>query len=313
MPSAWSVPQPPIRFVQIAGVAMVRNEADVIEAFVRHHASRLDVLYVVDHCSQDGTREILAALAAEGVQLTVAHDDQPAQRQSRIITALARQAFSQGAAIVLPLDADEFVKWPQRAAFERWLDALPAGLCAALDWQTYVPEAFAGTGHPLARARRRRAIEAHGLHKVVLTRAFAEAPAAVVGPGSHAVLFDGADQDLARRPVRLARVPAALAALAHLPVRSASQLCTKIALGWRAHQAASHDDATLAYHWQALYEELARTGPPGDIRLREIAMNYGVPSHAWRATGDIALIDDPLPAGTPIRHAARACAVAVAF
>jgi len=292
---------------------MVRNEADVIEAFVRHHARRVDALYVVDHRSEDGTRDILAALVAEGLRISVAHDDQPAQRQSETVTALARRAFAAGATVVLPLDADEFVKWPQRGAFERWLGALPAGLCAALDWQTYVPDTFADAGHPLARARRRRATEAHGLHKVVLTRAFADAPAAVVGPGSHTVLFEGPGQDLTRQPVRLARVPPALAALAHLPVRSAVQLCTKIALGWRAHRAAAPRDATLAYHWQALYEELARTGPPGDTRLHEIAVNYGVSVDARHAAGVIALIEDPLPADTPIRHAALARPMAVRF
>src|SRR3954470_8878543 len=106
---------------------MVRNEADVVEAFVRHHASRLDALYVVDHRSEDGTREILAALAGEGLRITVAHDEHVAQRQSAIITALARRAFAEGADAVLPLDADEFVKWPERRAFERWLAAVPAG------------------------------------------------------------------------------------------------------------------------------------------------------------------------------------------
>ena len=292
---------------------MVRNEADVIEAFVRHHASRVDALYVVDHRSEDGTRDILAALVAEGLRLSVAHDDQPAQRQSETVTALARRAFAEGASVVLPLDADEFVKWPQRDAFERWLAALPAGLCAALDWQTYVPDTFPVAGHPLARARRRRATEAHGLHKVVLTRAFADAPAAVVGPGSHTVLLAGPGQDMARQPVRLARVPPVLAALAHLPIRGALQLCTKIALGWRAHQAAAPRDAALAYHWQALYEELARTGPPGKTRLREIALNYGVPVDAWQAARAIPLVDDPLPVDTPIRHAGLARGMTVRF
>jgi hypothetical protein len=298
--------------MRIVGVAMIRNESDFVEPFVRHHVARLDALSVVDHRSEDGTREILQALRAEGLPLALSVDDDPRQRQPETIGALARAAFAAGANVVVPLDGDEFLKLPDRASFERWLRRLPPGLCAALDWQTYVPDGPAGAGHPLESVRRRRAREAHGLHKVVLTRAFADAPAAVVGPGSHAVLLAGPAQDLARDPVRLARVPPALAALAHVPVRTAAQLAAKIALGWRAHVAAACTDPTLAFHWAELYAELSR-GLPAPARLTEITCNYGVPMARWEPPAAIALVDDPLPADTPIRYAALARPLAVTF
>ena len=291
---------------------MVRNEADIVEAFVRHHAARVDTLHVVDHRSEDGTRDILRALVGEGLPLALRFDDHPAQRQQETISALAREAFAAGAQCVFPLDADEFLKLPDRGAFERWLAALPPSLCAALDWQTYVPDLAARPAHPLALARRRRAQEAHGLHKVVLTRAFAQAPAAVVGPGNHTVLIHGPSQDPARQPVRLARVPPAIAALAHLPVRSAAQLRTKVALGWRAHVAAARDHPTLAFHWQELYAELSR-GEPAPARLREIACNYGVPMARWAPSDAVALVDDPLAADTTLRYGALARALHVTF
>ena len=50
--------------MKLYGVAMVRNEADIIEAFVRHNLTVLDGLVVVDHSSDDGTSEILSALTA---------------------------------------------------------------------------------------------------------------------------------------------------------------------------------------------------------------------------------------------------------
>jgi hypothetical protein len=298
--------------LRIAGVAMIRNEADLVEAFVRHHLARVDVLYVVDHRSEDGTREILGALRAEGLSLVLSVDDDPRQRQPETIGALARAAFAAGAGVVLPLDGDEFLKLPDRVAFERWLGALPPGLCAALDWQSYVPDPQPAGAHPLAAARRRRVREAHGLHKVVLTRAFADAPAAVLGPGNHAVLLAGPAQNLVRDPVRLARVPPAIAALAHLPVRNASQLAAKIALGWRAHVAAGREDPTLAFHWAELYAELAR-GLPASARLREIACNYGVAMARWEPAAAVELVDDPLPADVPLRYRALARPLAVTF
>jgi hypothetical protein len=288
--------------VRLIGAAQVRNEADIIEAFVRHNLSRLDGLLVIDHRSDDRTRDILAALAREGLPLAVTHDDDAAQRQPENITRLARVAFAQGADCVVPLDADEFLKVPHRAAFERTLSSLPPDLCAALEWQTYVPEAHADAMDPLAAARRRRATEAHGLHKVLLTRAFAQAPAAVVGPGNHTVLMHGARQDVARTPVRLARLPSAVAALAHFPVRSIDQLVRKIEVGWAAHCAAARSDPTLAFHWRELHVEFATRGAPTPRRLAEIAVNYGLPMARWQPAADVALVEDPLPVGSALRY-----------
>ena len=209
---------------------MVRNEADLIEAFVRHHVERVDALYLVDHRSEDGTRDILRALVAEGLPLSVQLDDHPAQRQAEIVTALARQAFASGADVVFPLDANEFLKLPDRAVFERWL----------------------------------------------------------------------------------ARVPPALAALGHLPVRSLAQLRAKIALGWRAHHAAAHADPTLAFHWRELYAELG-TGDPSPARLRDIACNYGLPMARWQPAAGVALVDDPLPMQPTDRYGALARPLRVTF
>ena len=92
---------------------MVRNEADVIEAFVRYHAEIVDELVVVDHRSVDGTDETLRALVAEGLPLRVRAEDSPVQRQNVVMTGLMREAAVDGGADwVLPLDADEFLVAP---------------------------------------------------------------------------------------------------------------------------------------------------------------------------------------------------------
>lgn len=282
--------------MQLHGVAMVRNEADLVEAFVRHNLAILDALHVVDHRSDDGTREILEDLVTQAFPLTLERHDHPAQRQAEIITRLARGAFAAGADCVFPLDADELLKMPRRLEFERAIRSFGHRYCGAIEWQTYVPDPMPANAHPLAAARKRRAAEAHGLHKIVLTQAFARAPQAVVGPGNHTVLMEGPDQDLSVNPAKLARLPPELIALAHFPVRSASQLARKITVGWQAHLAAARDDPTLAYHWRELYEEFSARGAPDDARLREIALNYGLPMQRWQAAESIELVEDPLPA-----------------
>jgi len=286
------------------GVSMVRNEADVIEAFVRHNLRVLDRLHVVDHGSFDGTREILEALEREGLPLTIAHDATLAQRQAGVLSEAARAAFAAGADVVFPLDADEFLRVSDRALLGRVIAGLPPDLNAALHWRTYIVDFDAATSaHPLAAVRTRLAIERHGLHKVVLTRAFADAPLAMLGPGNHTVWPDGTPA-ASSAPPRLARIASALAALAHVPVRSAAQLVRKVTLGWLAHRAALPANPDLAFHWRELHDEFARDGPPSAARLLDIAVNYGLPQAQWRPARDVARVSDPLPLDVELRYGA---------
>ena len=71
-------------------LSRVKNECDIIEAFVRHHAGLVDRIIVVDNGSQDGTSEILAALVEEGLPLAVLADPTLEYRQAEIMTYLTR-------------------------------------------------------------------------------------------------------------------------------------------------------------------------------------------------------------------------------
>jgi hypothetical protein len=50
---------------RIVGLCIAKNEADIIEAMVRHNLGFLDQLHVVDNDSADATPGILAALEGE--------------------------------------------------------------------------------------------------------------------------------------------------------------------------------------------------------------------------------------------------------
>lgn len=88
--------------VSVWGIAMVRNEADVIGPVVAHMLSQVDHVLIADNLSTDATPDILAASGAE-----VIDDPDPAYRQSDKMTALATRARENGAAWVVPFDADE--------------------------------------------------------------------------------------------------------------------------------------------------------------------------------------------------------------
>jgi len=116
----------------------------------------------------------------------------------------------------------------------------------------------------------------------------------------------GPGHDLARTPLRLGLLPASTAALAHLPVRSAAQIMRKVAVGWAAYQTAVQNDTALVFHWRELVEAFARDGRPDERRLREIAVNYGVPMARWVPADEVELVVDPVVIEGERRHAALA-------
>ena len=111
--------------MQIFGLMMVRNEADIIRVNVLHHLTHgIDHFLIVDNGSSDGTDKILQELSQTGrVQWT---RDLGSFRQSEITTDLAREAFLRGADWVLPIDADEFWYAP-RGSLKPVLEKSSAG------------------------------------------------------------------------------------------------------------------------------------------------------------------------------------------
>ncbi len=245
----------------LAGVARVKNEADIIEQFVRHHVALLDHLVVADNASSDGTREILAALVTEGLPLTVLDDAVFALRQSEIMTYLVRAAFAQlGAARVAVLDADEFVVVRDREALDAALARIPWETHGLVPWRTYVPCAADDRfeADVLRRIVHRRRCEAVSEVKVLVSASLVRDPSAVVIQGNHGVAGGPGTTHAVLDGV----------ALAHLPVRSAAQLTVKALIGWNAYIAMGHHDPGYGYQWQRAYASIMHAGGLGDELVR---------------------------------------------
>jgi hypothetical protein len=93
--------------VQVHGLLVARNEADIIRTNVLYHLSLgLDRLLVVDNGSSDGTDRVLRELGKDPrVRWT---RDEGLFYHGQIATELAREAYREGADWVVPIDADEF-------------------------------------------------------------------------------------------------------------------------------------------------------------------------------------------------------------
>jgi len=102
-----SGPEAPLKLTM---TIMVRDEADVIGAMLRHHAAQgIDEFIITDNASSDGTTEIIQELATSlELPLTLLHDPEHRKQQGETVTRMARMAADRGATWVINADADEF-------------------------------------------------------------------------------------------------------------------------------------------------------------------------------------------------------------
>ena len=295
--------------MKLVGVAMLRNEADVVEAWVRHNLRLLDHLVVIDHGSSDASGGILMRLRDEGLPLTVGLDRSIEFNQGRVVSAAMRSALAaHDADFGFALDADEFVLAPSRDVLERELARVPRDGIGYLPWVLYVPSPDAGDDagtHPFARLRHRVVDSRLTMRKVVVPRAFAAMPQRYVDSGNHWV-FDVVPD----APQRVVEGIDLALALAHLPYRSVAQTTQKVVLGHFAHRLAFPGDASahINWHWRHVYARAIGSGlVHEDLAL--LAKQSYLGERAFEHAGETSLpetVEDPLPIGEPLRYAALA-------
>lgn len=244
----------------IWAIAMVRDEADVIERTLRHLAGQgVDQILVVDNGSTDGTRDILAALSDE-LPLEVGDDRMVAYEQSAKMTYLADIARESGARWIVPFDADEL-----------WFGT--EGTIAESITATWTPilKTEMLNAFPLAEEEGRWGLDpTFQTHRKVAFRSF---PGAILEMGNHEV----------KRP---GTVGPGLG-IVHLPWRSFEHFARKTRQGADA-LARSATPIGYGRHWRelgALDEEMLRE------RWEELLRGEAPESMTWRAQDQLIPVD----------------------
>jgi len=228
-------------------------------------------MWIVDHNSADPTRAIIRRLIKEGLPLTLSLVFDSEHRQAERLTALARKAtIADRADIVLPLDADEFVRARGgRARLETCLRAT-ANRPVLLPWTTYVPTPDDNELEPdcLRRVVHRRRSEGRKAYfKVAVPAHLFLDTATLLAEGSHGVVrSDG-------KPIEHLR--AHDVSIAHYPIRSDDQALSKILLGELSLRLKTERETGEGRHWAALYARLRNNLSIARNELLDIAAGYG--------------------------------------
>lgn len=229
--------------------AMVKNEEDIIEAFVRHTLTLVDHLYIADNLSSDGTGDILRALVSEGLPLTVTLDDEQALLQNEKMTNMYRSTSKEDKfEFAFFLDADEFLHL-NAGVMEATFSEGGAGRAFYIPRTNYLYLGEPDSRDPLSM-----------FDHMTVTDAKPEDPKSMIfhsddpcrrfriGNGNHHV------RDWARggRIISQAQMHP-FASISHFPIRSINQYLRKSLLGSLALQLRAHRDGNskkgIGNHW----------------------------------------------------------------
>jgi glycosyl transferase family 2 len=257
--------------MKLAAVTTVRNECDIIESFVRHNAAFVDRLYILDHRSTDTTPKILRKLADEGLPLDLSRDDEAVFYQGPKMTQLIKGTLADRHwDFVLPLDGDEFINLPNRAALEGALSGLDEATIGLSDLVNYIPTANDDANEKDALRRivhRTKTIPNINckIGKVSIPGAVINQPGFSLNEGHHGVCVDG-------KPIVERRLDGL--SLAHFPVRSADQFIMRAILCRLSWTSRSDYNPSWGWHYRTFIEQLKAKPAVSAADLTEAALLY---------------------------------------
>jgi len=259
----------PVKALRAGVAAMVKNEADIIDAFVSHLLALFDVIEIVDHGSTDGTREFLADVADRYPNVRIYDLKVKGYIQALTMNFLAERSEQlRDVDWLFLLDADEFLPFADRASFAEallqlapapviempWINAVPTRY-----WEyrvTLTPETpFWLPTHPSP------------YEKVAYQPRLLRDKPIWIDQGNHALLSFRGGEPL--------KATAAGFHVIHIPVRSADQFVLKLRQGVSAYQQLGKNrDEAQGTHWNQLWEAIKGTGPSEEM-LNGVVRRYG--------------------------------------
>lgn len=243
---------------KIFSISMVKNEADVIESFVRYNLSILDGMVILNHFSTDNTVVILKKLIAEGLPIILWHAVDVEHNQNKMMTTLMYKTFRKFQPdIIIPLDADEFLAADDGTTHPRkLLDELDNGMVYRMHWKTYFPHEKDDATALFIPQKMHHCIDGvhhtQEMHKVLIFKSIAQKYGPSLSMGNHSLKISW------RYKSKIPQKTLPLLRLAHFPLRSFNQFKSKVFVSQINGLSRTDLKKGQSFHIRNLFEKLKK-------------------------------------------------------
>jgi len=272
--------------MNLVAISCVKNEEDIIETFIRHTATFVDQIVILDNGSTDATLDILNSIKTENIALELLIDSSIGHFQwKRMNFLMDSYAVNKYAGDwIIPLDADEFIVAEDKVSFCDILSSHKSPV--KLQLMTYVPHESDDRReiNPALRIRHRLQKEAHPYYKVIVpSDLLKKRPDVSLSQGNHNLVLNG-------KHLKAFLLDSVF--LAHIPIRSPEQYASKVALKNLQYLAMSQREESWGGHLQRPYELLKKDPQAFADTYREAALYFGVKPDR---TFEPKVVLDPIP------------------
>ena len=239
--------------MKIISITAIKNEADIIESFVRYHMNVVDMMIILNNGSTDDTNYILESLIEEGLPVVVIQDEDKYFEPKIKYNMMLKKAFDEyNADIVCPLDCDEFITCPSGNPRDI-IEKIDPHTCLEVRWKTYVPTFEDNENIKFIPSRithvRDESIEF--LNKAIMPKELYYDFNAELDIGNHHILFDKQYKDEIN-----VRINDTELNIAHFPLRSIEQTKSKVLVNYPNTLSRKFRKKGASHHYVILFNKV---------------------------------------------------------
>lgn len=248
-------------------IGMFKNEADIIESFIRYHSHIFDGIVLLDNGSTDNSVPIVKKLQEEGLPVYLKIDSNFEYNQSEKTTELFYYTLNQfNPDFIFPLDMDEFLIAPGYPGNPRDIinNLENSDIIYYIPMLHYYPSASDDYYEVFIPKRIKNMwVWDNQAPKVVITNEIGKKYSPRIVMGNH---------DLAMSKTVMKKEVLQTLKLAHYQYRSLEQIKSKFLVGWLNNIARYNYVPGQGYHWKWYYD-LIKEDLEIDIEKVDINVN----------------------------------------
>ena len=279
--------------MKIVTITTVKNEADIIESFIRYHLNIVDEMIILNNGSTDDTSYILDKLLCEGLPLIILNDSDKYFEPMVKYNCLLKKAVNEyDADIICPLDVDEFITCPKGNP-RNIIENIPNSTFYKVKWKTYVPSKTDNAEDRFVPSRithvRDEKIET--FYKVILTKDLFCNYDVRLKTGNHDLKYkEKFEGDIHCEECDELRI-------AHFPLRSVEQMTSKVLVSYPNTLSRKNADSSISHHYPLMFNKIRQKGFLEIEDVIEFAKQYSLEENKQKEEleyKDIKIISSPM-------------------